>query len=71
MLTADPAYEAFAAGISGNDDVDIIGNWCCGEAHQPCTNFPIVQGAFAPATTFGDMTAEDNTGGYSVDRFWL
>ena len=44
MLAPDPAYDAYVsdAGITGNDDFDIVGNWCCGEDHQPCTNFPIV-----------------------------
>ena len=44
MLSADPAYAEYVsdAGITGNDDFDIVGNFCCGEDHQLCTNFPIV-----------------------------
>lgn len=44
MLAPDPAYDAFVteAGITGVDDFDVIGNFCCGEGHQPCSNFPIV-----------------------------
>jgi hypothetical protein len=44
MLAPDPAYAQFVddAGITGNDDFNIVGNFCCGEGHQPCTNFPIV-----------------------------
>ena len=31
-LAADPIYEAYVsdAGITGNDNFDIVGNYCCG-----------------------------------------
>lgn len=50
-LAPDSIYEAYVtdAGITGNDTFTIEGNYCCGY-NQPCTNFDIVSGDFAPAT---------------------
>ncbi len=52
MLAPDPVYDAYvsAAGITGIDDFDIVGNYSCGVAHQPCTNFPIVSVSAHPPT---------------------
>lgn len=52
-MLADAAYENYVteAGITGKDDFDIVGKYCCGGVHQPCTNFPIVSVCF-PASSY-------------------
>lgn len=51
-MLADAAYENYVteAGITGKDDFDIVGKYCCGGVHQPCTNFPIVSVYFFSLT---------------------
>mmetsp|Transcript_21534 Transcript_21534/g.33693 ORF Transcript_21534/g.33693 Transcript_21534/m.33693 type:complete len:87 (+) Transcript_21534:23-283(+) len=51
MLAVDPNYEAYvaAAGIDGNTDFDIVGNYCCAEAKQPCSTWTFPSAAYAPA----------------------
>ena len=50
MLAPDAAYDAYVAdaGITGNDNFDIIGTYCCHS--DPCTNFSSVSGDYAPSS---------------------